>query len=353
MIYINNVKLKAGDTVKTFKNLQVLHPAALQSSCCSKKGCAKMSAIFHNISSNTTEKSQENVCNVCFGILIFLLCVEVIIFVVQFVGNGLVIWTVFVTPSLRSSCMIFICNLAIADFLNGFLVIPIAVLIELYILIEKEILHFWLDLCLAFGYVFYTVSMLNLTFMSIDRCMAIVKPMKYKVLMTTNRVKTIIVGTWLGGIFIGTVEGFKLLSREACFLTTIIVIAIVYLIIVISYAILIRKLKRQDRVRAQMVSAAQDINSAQRRRDQKLAKTIGLVIGVFTVSWCLLAYTMLFPPINFAYSLLFETWGHLFGLGVCLSFTSTAINPLIYFFQSISMKNAAKDLIVGIISCNR
>lgn len=282
------------------------------------------------------------------------ICVNIITFVVQCIGNGLVVWTVAVTPSLRNNCMILICNLAIADFLNGFLVIPAILVLYFNIVFHKEVLQFWFNLGLAFGYAFHTVSMVTLALMSIDRCIAIVLPMKYKVFMTKTKVNLLLIGTWVFGISVGTIEGFKLLSREVCFLLTIISIVNEYFIIVISYVILIVRLKRQDTVRAQMVSACttQDLNIAQRKRDQKLAKTVGLVIGVFTFSWCLLAYTMLFPPREISQSLLSGTlWGRLFSWGVCLSFASTAINPLIYLFQSESMRKAAKNLIMSKLVC--
>lgn len=310
-----------------------------------------MSVISHNISSNTsTYEIQQTTCRYCYGVFILLICLEIIILILQCIGNGLVIWTVAATPSLRTTCMIFICNLAIADFLNALFVIPIAILLEVYILIKRKVLLFWLDLSFAFGYTFYTVAMVNLAFMSIDRSMAIVQPMKYKVFMTTKKVNFLLLGTWLAGIVIGIWEGMKLFPRQGCFYATIIFIAIVYLIIMISFAVLLGKLKSQDRVRASMVSTSTQMNNAQRKRDQKLAKTVSLVIGVFTVSWCLLAYTMLFPPLDLASSLL-GTWGQFFLWGVCLSFTSTAIDPFIYFFQSSPMKAAAKSLISRKILC--
>jgi len=309
-----------------------------------------MSSIIHNISSNKTNEIHETTCSYCFPVFISLICLEIIILVAQFIGNGLVIWTVAATPSLRTTCMIFICNLAIADFLNALFVIPIAILLEVYILIKRKVLLFWLDLSFAFGYTFYTVAMVNLAFMSIDRCMAIVQPMKYKVFMTTKKVNILLLSTWFCGTLIGIWEGMKLFPRQGCFYATIIFIAIVYLIIITSFTILLGKVKRQDRVRAAMISTNQHINNSQRKRDQKLAKTVGLVIGVFTVSWCLLAYAMLFPPLEIAPSLL-GTWGHFFLWGVCLSFTSTAIDPFIYFFQNSSMKNSAKSLISRKIIC--
>ena len=294
--------------------------------------------------SSFDKTNNEEVCDVCFAMFIFRVCYQVVIFVVQFTGNSLIVWTIVSTPSLHSTCMVFICNLAIADFLSGLFVMPLAVVKQLYAL-QYVFLHTVNRACLGFAYTFCTASLFNLGFMSIDRCMITIKPLKYKVFMTPAKVKTVIIIIWFLSIVAGFFEGFKILTRQACFLVTLSAIVLVYLVILVSYGIIFKEVKKQTKVRAQIVASAPQQNFAQRASDQKLAKTIVLVIGVFSVCWSIFTYSMLNPPIKFNAKVYHTTWGRWYMWGTTFTFTSTAANPVIYFYRNSSLRIAAKTLL--------
>ena len=99
-------------------------------------------------------------------------------------GNALVLAAILRTPSLRSvPSTIFLCSLAITDFLVGLVVQPVYIAIELRHLtgefIFKAIVSMSTSLC--------GVSLATITAISVDRLLALHYHMTYPNLMTTKR----------------------------------------------------------------------------------------------------------------------------------------------------------------------
>ncbi|XP_043581175.1 orexin receptor type 2-like isoform X1 [Bombus pyrosoma] len=115
-----------------------------------------------------------------------------VVFVVGLVGNALVCIAVYRNHSMRTVTNYFIVNLAVADFLVLLLCLPFTVLWDI-----TETWFLGLTLCKAVPYlqtVSVTVSILTLTFISIDRWYAICFPLRFK--STTGRAKSAIIGIW-------------------------------------------------------------------------------------------------------------------------------------------------------------
>ncbi|OAD62416.1 Orexin receptor type 2 [Eufriesea mexicana] len=115
-----------------------------------------------------------------------------IVFVVGLIGNALVCIAVYRNQSMRTVTNYFIVNLAVADFLVLLLCLPFTVLWDI-----TETWFLGLTLCKAVPYlqtVSVTVSILTLTFISIDRWYAICFPLRFK--STTGRAKNAIIGIW-------------------------------------------------------------------------------------------------------------------------------------------------------------
>ncbi|XP_003690070.1 orexin receptor type 2-like isoform X2 [Apis florea] len=115
-----------------------------------------------------------------------------IIFVIGLIGNALVCVAVYRNHTMRTVTNYFIVNLAVADFLVLLLCLPFTVLWDI-----TETWFLGLTLCKAVPYlqtVSVTVSILTLTFISIDRWYAICFPLRFK--STTGWAKNAIIGIW-------------------------------------------------------------------------------------------------------------------------------------------------------------
>ncbi|KAL4717450.1 hypothetical protein ACJJTC_000599 [Scirpophaga incertulas] len=122
-----------------------------------------------------------------------LIATHAIVFVIGLIGNALVCIAVYRNHSMRTVTNYFIVNLAVADFMVILICLPPTVLWDV-----TETWFFGTAMCrivLYFQSVSVTVSVLTLTFISVDRWYAICFPLKFK--STTSRAKTAILIIWL------------------------------------------------------------------------------------------------------------------------------------------------------------
>ncbi|XP_050668159.1 orexin/Hypocretin receptor type 1-like [Leptidea sinapis] len=122
-----------------------------------------------------------------------LIVTHAIVFVIGLIGNALVCVAVYRNHSMRTVTNYFIVNLAVADFMVILICLPPTVLWDV-----TETWFFGTAMCrivLYFQSVSVTVSVLTLTFISVDRWYAICFPLKFK--STTSRAKTAILIIWV------------------------------------------------------------------------------------------------------------------------------------------------------------
>lgn len=110
------------------------------------------------------------------------------------IGNTLVIMAVFFTSKLRTVTNFFIVSLAVADLMVGIAVLPFST--------AYEILGFWVfgniwcQTWLAVDVWMCTASILNLCAISLDRYVAVTRPISYPSIMSSKRVKILIALVW-------------------------------------------------------------------------------------------------------------------------------------------------------------
>ncbi|XP_067024702.1 histamine H2 receptor-like [Acropora muricata] len=122
---------------------------------------------------------------------------------VAITGNALVLYGVWKTPSLRSPFILLLCGLASTDFSVGVIAQPMFIARSFVDLFSRSV-----NLKLIFKKIFLTiafclcgVSLAMITGMSIDRLIAIYKPLQYPSIVTSSRVTRILVAIWIVAIF--------------------------------------------------------------------------------------------------------------------------------------------------------
>ncbi|XP_041370868.1 octopamine receptor 1-like [Gigantopelta aegis] len=110
-------------------------------------------------------------------------------------GNSLVVAAVFKTRKLRTVTNIFIVNLACADLLLGILVLPFSATLEVLDVWVFGVI--WCRVWLAVDVWLCTASIFNLCCISLDRYLAITRPMKYPALMSSKRGKILVLLIWV------------------------------------------------------------------------------------------------------------------------------------------------------------
>ncbi|XP_015368899.1 PREDICTED: octopamine receptor-like isoform X1 [Diuraphis noxia] len=331
-------------------------------------------------SHNTTTSSQDlfRDRHLTDYLLIVLFCLVILTTVI---GNTLIIFAVFTTRRLRTVTNYFVTSLAVADWLVGTFVMPIAVVYH----VRGEwtfgslICDIWvsLDVCLC------TASILSLCAISIDRYFAITRPLRYSKKRRSKRLALLmILVVWLVSLVITCAPlfgwydkertitdnctynqnpGYVVFSAMGSFFLPLIVVVYVYL--KISCVIAERhnklealngqklKISRYSHESMERPSVEMDeivrvsYNVSLRRgddcrvslkRENKTAQTLSIVVGGFIACWLPFFIVYLITPYFLEYDILKEIMKWLTWLG----WINSAINPFIYAFVSQDFRMA-------------
>ncbi|XP_011872003.1 PREDICTED: probable G-protein coupled receptor No9 isoform X2 [Vollenhovia emeryi] len=128
------------------------------------------------------------------------LIVLAIVDVMVVVGNVLVILAVYCTSKLRNVTNMFIVSLAVADLMVGVAVLPFSATWEVYkVWIYGNL---WCSVWLAVDVWMCTASILNLCAISLDRYLAVTRPVSYPQLMSTKRARLLVATVWVSSFVI-------------------------------------------------------------------------------------------------------------------------------------------------------
>ena len=252
-------------------------------------------------------------------------------------GNVVVLWLFYKHESLRTISNRFLASLSVADAFVGLVIDPFWIVIICWIqprgqknlsMITKML---WIQTTAA--------TTLNSCCVSIDRFIAIRFPFRYQDSLTKRRRFAVIILVW----FISLSLPFLIFERERkdrkeLFVSTIFTICLVLLLVVCFCHILIFKLARKQFRRILPAENIPDSGENVRvrvRQNFKAIKTLGFVLSACIITWMPSVVLLL---VNFYYiqekcrirKIKSVVWPWV----QAIAFSSSAINPLIYYFRN-------------------
>ncbi|KAH3859191.1 adenosine receptor A1-like [Dreissena polymorpha] len=288
---------------------------------------------------------------------------EAIIGAVTCLGNGLVIVAVLRNRRLQTVTNCFIVSLAIADFVVGVVVAPIAALT--YIGIPHDFLGcvFMNSIVVAFT----QVSIFNLLAVAFERFFAIKHPFEYHKYLTIHRAIYINVIVSVIGLLFGMIPVFgwnlrsEMTDKWKCnFVTTVDMNYVVYfhffgcivtplLIIVGIYIYIFQVVRKQmSQIVALEIAAPSQSKSTVKskfKREIKAAKSLALVILLFALCWIPI-HVLNTISLTCGPSCLYPTELLLFT--ILLSHANSAFNPILYAYGNSNFKQAFMKML-----CNK
>lgn len=282
-------------------------------------------------------------------------------------GNILVCVTVYSSPRLHKAWCYFICSLSVADFLVNLCVQPMEAILTLERMagVCKQTLR---DAFRLAAYITCGASLMNLAFMSVERLLAIAWPFSQRQVLTRRRILATLAIIWGVPSFLG-ITG--LMAGKGTRLSSILIfigLAGCYGVILTSYGILFLRTRAHFKVnnvvtltvsqfeienkeganspsagRVSEKRTAMAITKKRRESEKRTAKTIAVVITVFTLSWVPYGYVLVSDPEQHVNS--FYIWA------VAIGLTNSAVNPVIYFFSSKDFRESSKRILRSNFRC--
>ena len=272
-------------------------------------------------------------------------------------GNTLVCVASVKFSSLLSYSETFIFSLALSDIMIALLVLPFDIIYWINFprwTLGGVLCNLWNSLF----FLFLTASVLNLTAISIDRFLAVVYPLRYKLWMTPELNKVMIACVWAYSFGIGIsifclleppqneMYSFDLNPYFYSFLLIGNVLSPFTIMIILYskiYVIAKQHTKRLAALTSSGLNAPTSSSNKKFARELKLAKTLGIVVLCFVFCW------LPFEIINFMIVVNKGTVHCALEISdtvACwLAYLHSSLNPLLYAFASSEFRTAFRKLL--------
>ena len=306
-----------------------------------------------NLANITTHPTQVNLFRRSKQETLIFVFVYTILALLVITGNSLIIIAFKRNKKLRTATNLFFMSLAASDLLVGVVSIPCWMYILLYYLnnpVQKPISERF-RVAYTFLDVFSALtSIAHLTAVTIERNIAISKPLKHRVI-SRRYYFVAIAATWVYGLITASlfVADFKsgswkkhrwLLSTTAGFIVPICIITYMYADIYKKVKLFIIRRQRY----------CLNLRNKRRYQEKATAKTVFIVTGLFLLSWLpffmLSMLHMICPRKCLPRG---ERLMHLVDFVKLLHYGNSAINPVIYSLRSLEIRATLKRIITSCI----
>lgn len=309
-----------------------------------------------------TEGDPRSILTICLeasalGLIIF----------AAVIGNTLILASLYRFTCLHTKTNAFVLNLTIADLFLAVFAMPFTLV--------SSIKYEWIfgnAMCHILGVlnsVFCEASIMTLTFVSLERFIAIVYPLKYETLITPKRVKFVIGYIWLQAVFCASstfvFSKFTFLQFESIctvdwgrniaytLIFAIVFLYVPFLVTAVLYCVILQTaIKQRRRIEVIKVgeittesgsqrSGKNGLNSAKKTaKEHKATVMIAIVVGTFCICWfphSVGVFCLLDPNCNLNDSFfVVTTW---------LAMLNSAMNSLIYGLMNRSFRRAFKSVL--------
>ncbi|XP_078384763.1 histamine H2 receptor-like [Oculina patagonica] len=282
---------------------------------------------------------------------IFLLVLNILLFLTASIGNGLILYALRRDSLLHPPSKLLLRCLATTDLLVGLVSQPLYVIYLLSLITTKE--HQRNDLCVysatlstVSSSILCLVSLMTSTAISVDRLLALLLGLRYRQIVTFKRTLAVVIFYWLLDIaFVSfssptyTIDKIKVFAAVAVCLGNLVTSGFCYT------KIIMRIHHHQNQVQMQMnVDQGSANGGGMGINIARYKKTVSSALWVqLTLTVCYLPYTIVVAVISFRGLTLFldTVWG----IAVTLVFVNSSLNPFLYCWKIREVRLAVKDTI--------
>ena len=272
------------------------------------------------------------------------------------IGNAFVILAFTTTRRLRTKTNHFVVSLAVADILVGSLSLPIFTVAinkgPTWRMENPSVNELWkaVDMITAIA------SIVNLTYISMDRYICIQFPFRYHALLSKTKVIAMVFGSWIYGVFNYSLVKFneRKRPRPAVSLAITIMAFVVPLIVILVMYIRVGKIALSHRMR---INVLEEKNDPEKKRkgamsllkELKATRTLAVVVGAFVFCWVGYFAVLLYTTVCFEWPSLRckPIWDELTVSVLWIKYFNSSLNPFIYAVMNGDMRKALKRFVRG------
>jgi len=288
-----------------------------------------------NDSTNGTEPNSD-ACLLPVKHIIALIPINILSIITGTIGNALVIGTVYTNSTLQIISNFWLASMAVADLMVTALGQPL--LIAFWGLqVKRECNQPVSETFRLVGNMSCAASVLHLCFISIDRCLVIVRPLDCKKIRTLRRFKIAVAITWTIPIIYGVLR--MTISKKSTSYFTVIAAAVCYVTIVTCYTLIVIKVwnRKTETLRGSVHLRGHASQNTSHLVERRVTVTVAIVVVVFTICWVPLMYLRSASAesnVGVAYN-----WARTVAL------SNSAMNPWIYCYRMAEFRASYKKLL--------
>ena len=273
------------------------------------------------------------------GYTTFFVTLNVLLSVTATIGNLLILVALRKVTSIKPPTKLLFQCLAVTDLCVGLIEQPLFVALLLRDFASGTALYYVGKVCAGLSYNLCGVSLMTAATIAIERLLALILGLSYKLTVTVKRVRTVVIIIWLASFSVGFSHliGLRIIANG----TSFVVVLLCIFTSVFSYTKIALKLRQQQ---AQV----------QQRVEQEQVNGGGIPLNiarykklVHSVAWLQMALIVCYMPLIFLllFTVVTQRVGKppLYSSVVTVLFLNSSVNPILYCWRIGEVKKEVKN----------
>lgn len=271
----------------------------------------------------------------------FFVTLNVFLSVIATIGNLLILVALRKVTSINSPTKLLFQCLAASDLCVGLIQQPLFVAVLLRDFASPTASYYLTKVYAGLGYILCGVSLMTAATISIDRLLALILGLSYKLTVTVKRVRKVVIFIWLGSFSVGFSRWIEL--RVIAYGSSLVVTLFSIFASAFSFTKIVLKLRQQQAQVQQRVEPEQ-VNGGEIPLNIARYKKM-----VYSVAWLQMALTVCYMPIIsfLLLAVVTQRFGNafLYCFAITVVFLNSSINPILYCWRIREVKKEVKNIL--------
>ena len=275
------------------------------------------------------------------GYTTFFVTLNVFLSVIALIGNLLILVALRKVTSINPPTKLLFQCLAVTDLCVGLIAQPLHVAAMLRDFASPTASYYVFKVYVALSFILCGVSIMTAATISIDRLLALILGLSYKLTVTVERVRKVVIIVWLGSFLIGFSDwiGFSVIAYCTSFVVTL----FSFFTTAFSFTKIVLKL-RQQQAQVQQRVGQEQVNGGEIPLNIARYKKM-----VHTVAWLQMALIVCYMPFMslLLFAIVTQRFGNafLYRSAITVVFLNSSINPILYCWRIREVKREVKSIL--------